>query len=526
MVATVLRLRYRILANTLARRPWQLVGFVFGILWALWILGMAVAGLIALSLLQGLDVARAVATIGGSLLLLGWVIGPLLIAGLETTVDAGRLAPFPLSTPQVMRALVATGITGIPGLVTALVSLSTVVLWLRWPVAAAVAVPCIVIAVLLCVVATQLMSSLARGLGGNRRGREVIGTVVLALVVLAGPILTGVFALIDQAVDLGVRIAQVVDILAWTPLGAAWAVPGDLAAGEGLTALARFAIAAATLVALWLLWQRSLDSSVTSPPQRASRAAKPGALGLFGRMPTGGVGATWARSLTAWLRDPRYLRQLLVIPLFPVVFVFAGGVDGWLFSASAVMCALVLSIAGYADVSYDGTAFASVLSTGIRGRADRLGRLCAAACIGIPLTVLVGIVTAAVGDAWQTLPAVLGAALGLLLAGYGVTAVSSALLVVPVARPGDSPFKTVPVQTLLNGLIVFVVWGACLVLATPAIVLAVLSLVSNRETLGWISLLVAIVVGAGAIVAGVVVGGRTIERTGPDLLARIKAFPT
>ena len=31
---------------------------------------------------------------------------------------------------------------------------------------------------------------------------------------------------------------------------------------------------------------------------------------------------------------------------------------------------------------------------------------------------------------------------------------------------------------------------------------------------------------AGVIVVGVLVGGRTLERTGPDLLQRIKAFPT
>jgi ABC-2 type transport system permease protein len=32
-------------------------------------------------------------------------------------------------------------------------------------------------------------------------------------------------------------------------------------------------------------------------------------------------------------------------------------------------------------------------------------------------------------------------------------------------------------------------------------------------------------VGAGVIVAGVTVGGRILDRTGPDLLQRIKAFP-
>ena len=63
MVATVLKLRYRILGNTLARRPWQLVGFCFGVLGALSTLGLVVAGIIALAVFQGLDVARTVAVL-------------------------------------------------------------------------------------------------------------------------------------------------------------------------------------------------------------------------------------------------------------------------------------------------------------------------------------------------------------------------------------------------------------------------------------------------------------------------------
>ncbi|KXZ61136.1 hypothetical protein Mlaev_00776 [Microbacterium laevaniformans] len=76
MVATVLRLRYRILGNTLARRPWQLVGFCFGILWAIGILTSVIAGLVAVVVFQGLEAARATVVIGGSALVLGRVLGP------------------------------------------------------------------------------------------------------------------------------------------------------------------------------------------------------------------------------------------------------------------------------------------------------------------------------------------------------------------------------------------------------------------------------------------------------------------
>jgi len=525
VVATVLRLRYRILGNTLARRPWQLVGFCFGILWALGILSLVVTGLVALSRLGDLAPVRAAAILGGSALLLGWIIGPLLIAGIDTTVDAAKLATFPLSTRQVMTILTATGLTGIPGVVTTIAALATLVLWARSPLAVVVAVPCIALAVLTCVVATRLASALSTGLGGNRRGRELVGTIVLVVIIFAGPLATGTVAVLSNAGDVAAQFGRAAEVLGWTPFGAAWAVPGDVAAGSYGTAALKLLIAAATLAVLWVAWRWALERATVSPPRQATRAVRPGKLGLFGVMPTGGVGATWARSLTGWLRDPRYLRQLIVAPLFPILFAFTGGVDGFMFAASPIMVAFVLCIAGYTDISYDGTAFASVLSSGIRGRQDRWGRILGAACLGVPLTVVIAVVTAIIGGHVATLAATLGAALGLLLVGYGVTAVSSALIVTPVAAPGDSPFKTVPGQTFVSGLLVFVVLAACGVLAAPALVIGIIGMVGGDPALGVAALAVGLGVGAGVIVAGVLLGGRTLEQTAPDLLQRIKAFP-
>jgi ABC-2 type transport system permease protein len=525
MVATVLRLRYRALGNTLARRPWQLVGFCFGALWALSFLVLVAVALGFTGATQSREVIATAAVVAGSALLLGWLLGPLLLAGMESTVDAQRLAPFPLRRGELMLALGAVGLTGIPGIMTLVGALASVSLWVRWPAAAVAAVPCALLAVVTCVAATQLMWTLSSARGGGRRGREIAGTVVLVLLILSGPIITGILSLLQATGDLATRFVTAGVVLGWTPLGAAWSVPAAVAEGAWLVAGAKLVIAAATPIVLLWLWSRALDAAVASPPRRTVRAVASGRIGLFGAFPSGGVGATWARSLTAWLRDPRYLRQLLVVPLFPVLFAFAGGTDGWLFGACAVLVALVLAIAGYADISYDGTAFASVLSTGIRGRDDRLGRLLGAACLGVPLLVIVAVATTAVAGTWPQFPALLGAALGVLLTGYGVTAVSSALIVTPVAAAGDSPFRSVPGQTFVNSLLVFVVWGACLVLASPSLVLAIIAVATSSPALGWTALTVGVLAGSVVAVAGVLVGGRTLERTGPDLLARIKAFP-
>jgi ABC-2 type transport system permease protein len=501
------------------------VGFIFGILGAVWVLGIVVTGLVAVSLLQGLDATRAIAVVAGSALLLGWALGPVIVSGADGTVDADRLAPFPLSRRQLMAALTCTGLSGIPGIATSIAALSSIVLWARWPAAAAVALPMIVIAVLTCVLVSRLVTTLTTGLSGRRRGREIIGTIMLGLVIMLGPILTGILSLLDAAGDLPARLGMAGTILGWTPIGAAWAVPGDVAAGAWLPALAKSAIAIGTLGALWVAWAWALQASTATRPRQTTRTVRSGALGLFGVMPTGGVGATWARSLTAWLRDPRYLRQLIFIPLFPALFLFTGGIDGIAFSASPMIVALTLAIAGYADVSYDGTAFTAVLSSGIIGRADRWGRVLGAASVGVPAVTTLAVAVAALGGAWDRLPAVLGGALGLLLVGYGVSAVSSALLVVPVPRAGDSPFKTVPGQTFASGMLVFLVLGACLVLAAPPLLLAIVAMATTSPPLGALTVVVGVVVGAGVIVAGVVIGGRVLDRTGPDLLRRIKAFP-
>lgn len=86
----------------------------------------------------------------------------------------------------------------------------------------------------------------------------------------------------------------------------------------------------------------------------------------------------------------RYLRQLILLPFAPViVLTYSGGDTTGPFSAlPGLLAAFFAGTLPYTDVSYDGTAFATVMQTGIRGRADRLGRMLGAASIGIPLVVL------------------------------------------------------------------------------------------------------------------------------------------
>lgn len=529
MVATLLRLRFRVLGNNLLSSPAQLVGFILGTLSAVGLLfGVWIALFFSGS--AGLDAVRLIVTIGGGVLVLGWTLGPLLIAGVDTTLDPAKLAPFPLSTNTLMVALTAAGLTGVPGIATIAGTLGIFLAVFRWPVAIAAAVVCIPLGILTCVIASRLVAALSSGASGNRKVRELIGGIALFVIILAGPILLGILNLVEAGVSAGPdplqRIEGVVAAVSWTPIAAAWAVPGDLAAGALLPALGKFAIAVATVAVLWWLWRRSLVAALVSPPQTRTAKVKAGKICWFGRMPTGGVGATWARAQTYWFHDPRYLRQLLTVPIFPILMLFYSGGDitSPLFAYSAVLAAFVLAVVPYADVSYDGTAFASVLASGIRGRQDRAGRLLGALVVSVPLLLIVALVTVGLSGLWHLLPAVLGASFGLLLTGFGVCAVSSALLVTPVPAPGDSPFKRVPGSSPLIAFAMLGIWVGIAVLGAPSLVTAIIAGVSGQAIFGWISLAAGLVLGSAFLVTGIFVGGKVFDQNAPALLARLRSF--
>lgn len=522
MVATLLRLRFRVLGNQLARSPWQLVGFLFGAAYGLAVL----AGIVAAFVLLGfgdLTLASNIIVGIGSLVTLGWALVPLVAFGIDDTLDPARLVVFPMSLPRMMVALTVAGVCGIPGIITSAAALATIATWVHWPAAIAAWVVSTPLAVLTAVVASRTVASAAAGLGSGRRFREVVGIIIFVPLILAGPIVIGIVGGFTVSAD---TLAGVVPLLGWTPLGAAWALPADAAAGDLPALGAKLLIALATLAALWLLWRASLGRSLVRPRHTASATVRSGAIGWFGRVPTGATGAIFARSLTYWTRDPRYLRQLIGAPLVPVLLWFYAR-EGDPFAAlsfAGPIIAFVIGIVVYADISYDGTAFGTELITGAPGRADRLGRSLAAAAVALPLVLLAVVLPFAVSGNWAQFPGIAGMSIGILFTCYGVCAVTSSQLVVPVPAAGDNPFKRVPGTTFLQGLAFLGIWLVAVALAAPAVIVGVIAFFTQNAALSWVACAVGVVLGVVVLVVGILIGGSQLDRTGPVLLARLKAM--
>jgi ABC-2 type transport system permease protein len=315
-------------------------------------------------------------------------------------------------------------------------------------------------------------------------------------------------------------LASIAGVVGWTPLGAAWAVPADAAAGDPGGALLRLLISVVWLGVLVLAW-RTLVGLMLTTPQRQPSVRRYSGLGWFGLFPGTPTGAIAARSVTYWLRDARYGMSLIVIPFIPLFMVVALSIAGVPLSTLAllpvpIMC-LFLAWSVHNDVSLDNTAVWLHLSASTKGRADRWGRLVPALVVGVPLVAVGSVVSAAVYGDWAVLPSLLGVCTSVLFTGFGLSSVMSARFPYPAVRPGDSPFAQ-PQSGSPAGLIQSVSFVAIVVLSAPALAAAGLGLAFGGR---WplLALGSGVLGGILVLVGGVFVGGRVFEARGPQILA-------
>lgn len=518
MVAVIVRLKWQLLRNGLRRSTPQLVGLVLAALYGMSVLAVAVSGLVALRFAEPGGVARTVVVIGGSALTFGWALVPVITHGIDETLDPARFATFAVPRRQLVLGLLVSSLVGVPAVVTAVLGLTTVFTWSRSVLAVLVALLATVVAVLTCVALSRATSTAFSAISRRRRGKEAVSVLVLLLSVGFGVVGSSVM----RQLSTPGLLPQVADVLGWTPLGLAWAVPADIVDGAPGTALLRLALAVIVLIAALLAWSSMLRRDLENP--RGTSRARPSpldmGLGWFARMPATPAGAVAARSITSWRRDPRYLSSIglmLLLPLGLLLPPITGGSHLWSL-AMAPTAGFLLGWSMHNDIAYDGTAFWLHVATGVSGRADRIGRLVPtlmAACVLLPLYACLG---CALTDRWSLWPALFGTGVGLLLTGFGVANVMSALQPYPVPGPGENPFGAPPGSSALKVVVQAVAGAAVFVLNLPSFAIGMGALVGDPWW-GWLCLGLAIVIGSAVLVLGTVWGARIYERRAPELLA-------
>ena len=123
MVAVLVGLKLRLLRNALRQSAWRIVGVVLATAYGLFLVALAVVGMIALRF-TGVAVGPDVVVVGLSALTLGWTLVPLLASGMDDTLDPGRFALLPLRARELLPGLVASSLVGVPGVATVLIALA------------------------------------------------------------------------------------------------------------------------------------------------------------------------------------------------------------------------------------------------------------------------------------------------------------------------------------------------------------------------------------------------------------------
>lgn len=521
MAALVVGLRLRQLGRTLTRSPWAIVTLVLTAIAALLLLGLLTTSVLAVRLTAP-AVAPDLLVLVGAAIVVGWAVGALLVAG-DDALAPELFALLPVRPRRLLPAVLLAGAVGIGGIATAIALVVGLVGWSVDPGALAAAA---ITAPLLLATAVLAGRAVSAGLGrqlANRRARDLVLVLGTLLLIASGVLLQGAIAGLAALGSAEGLLAAVADAVAWTPLGAAWGVPLAIAHGEPIVAAGRLLVALATLAALWWVWASAFSSRLVQPVVASGGGAVRSGHLLDRLLPATPTGAVAARGIRYRLRDPRHIVNVLGVALMPLVLLGAGLASGAPLGPAVAfapaIASLVVSTSVQLDTAYDKDALSLHVHAGVRGAADRGGRLLSMGVLLLPLLVVACVACALVAGRLDLLPASLGATLGTALVVAGVGTAISPWLPGQAPAPGASPFgrgSSGGGEAFVGLLAMGVVGG---ILSLPAVALAIAAV--WLPWLGWASLAAAVVVGGLAVWGGVAIAGRAIDRRWPELLAAV-----
>lgn len=526
MVALLVGLRWRQLGHQLGRNPWMIVTLVVSGLAALGLLGLLAVGLVALRIAAP-DAAAGVLVIVGAVIVLGWWIGSLFVSN-DDSLAPERFALLPVTAGGLLPGMVVSGAVTIGGIGTTAALLLMLFGWTVSIPAVLAALVMIPLVLATCVLGARVVSGVLAGWLARRRARDLIVIVGVLLASCSGLIINLALSAARQVGDIGTGAAIVADVIAWTPIGAVFGVPAALADGDIGAAGLRLLIALLTLVALWAAARALLAARLVAPIISAG-GGRVRSGGFVDRMlPATAVGAIAARSLHYFRRDPRQLINIVMLLVLPAILIGVTLMNGASQEFASLSPAITLVptidalLAGtivQMAIAYDNNAIALHIHTGVRGSADRLGRLLGFGIIAVPVTIVMCIAACMLVGRPDLLPGSLGSALGLSAIAAGAGAWVGSFLPGRAPAPEASPFGRGSSGGAQSLIAMLVMSPITLILGAPALGFSIAAF--WFPTLGWVSLACGLVIGGGALWTGVVLGGRLLDRRWPEVLAEV-----
>jgi ABC-2 type transport system permease protein len=435
------QLKLRLLLNALRSSRVAKISFIISTAFAVL---LAVGTFLVLAGFRGKSTSVDLTAVIFTVLAFGWLIAPIMVFAVDSTLDPSTLALYPLRTRQLATGLFAASFTGAWPVANVIGLLGVTVGLAAGGLGVTVAVIAVVLQVLFCIALSRFVTTSLASLLRSRRGKDLAAFLIIPLFAL--------YEFFTQVVPKAAAEGKITAAsftgfdswMRWLPPGLAAHAIQDASDGRPGLALARLAALAAVIVVLGWLWVRSLSRALVTADTTTQAARVRGA-----RLPLAGFGLRGAVAARLWLYQRRDPLSLIYWALVAVVTaaVSASSIVGKhhhpaAILGSAIFGAAFIGIFHANSAGLTGPPFlleASALSRTRDLRAYFSGQNVVLAAIGAPLVVAVcfGLAAAAghPGFGVEAAPVVL-AGLG---AALGLSNLFTAALPYPMVRRAGTP---------------------------------------------------------------------------------------
>jgi ABC-2 type transport system permease protein len=275
MARLLVQLKLRLVLNALRASAGARVAFVLDT-----ILAALVAGGIfyLLAILPGGIAAADLTTVIFSFFALAWLVLPVMIFGLDSTLDPAALALYPIRTRPLAVGLLAASATGAWPAATLIGLLGVTIGLARGALGVLIALLAVVLQVLFCITLARFVTTGLAGVLRSRRGKDFAALLFLPIFA----VYEGFFQIVPKLASEGALTASSfggVDLwLRWTPPGLAVHAIFDASTGHPGTALLRLALLAGIIVVLGAAWIRSLRRALVTTDTSTQSAVRGAAL--------------------------------------------------------------------------------------------------------------------------------------------------------------------------------------------------------------------------------------------------------
>jgi len=313
----------------------------------------AVGTFISLAVLRGNANAVDLSTVTFTSYAFGWLILPLLVFGLDGTLDPSTLALYPLRLRPLAIGLLAASAVGAWPLANLIGLLGVTVGLAHGALGLVVAVVAVVLQLLFCMVLARAVTTGLAGMLRSRRGKDFAGFLVVPIFALYEFFAQVVPKLAASGKLTGSSFRSADDVLRWFPPGLAAQSIQDASTGHAGLALLRLALLAVIIVALGAAWIRSLARALVTVDTTTQTAAVRGSGLPFGKRR--GPGPTVAARVWVYQR-----REPGAMIMWAIVIVISCAVSASTVLTPAYMVAVIASVGM-------GSAFVSIYNANVFG---------------------------------------------------------------------------------------------------------------------------------------------------------------